>query len=364
VLAVLAARAVAGQQPVRVELVVPPLFTIEERADGSDRVGPDVSVTLFADTALVVDDDPPSLRWISRQGALRRTGRWGRAHGEFVGIRMLGLVGDSAVLWDPALRRLTVVAPDGRALRSIRQASLGDPPAEPVLALPDGRLLLKSVTAIAWRGQAPEARDTAQLFLASINAPDERVFTGRWPDRRYVRAAADGRLLVAPDPLSPQLFTLRAGPRTLLIDGHSGVIQVMHAPGAPSRRQLPLAPRAVTDAEYAAAAADALANVPESPGDGLRRGYAQAFRQASGRVAPAIVHAIGSPTGALWVRPFGAGHYLEVDADGNVVGRLALPSADVLLAADSTTVAIRRADPDGRMRVHVHRLRRAVTTRP
>lgn len=104
-----------------------PLLSIGSEEGGAEYQFDGISgVARLADGSLIVADQTPSLRLFDRGGRFRAVaGRPGSGPGEYRGISLVRrFAAESLLVWDPVLRRATILAPDGHVARALPGPSL------------------------------------------------------------------------------------------------------------------------------------------------------------------------------------------------------------------------------------------------
>jgi hypothetical protein len=159
-----------------------------------------------AEGFVVADGGTGGIDFYDAEGRhVRGTGGKGRGPGEFQHIGWIGtLPGDSLAAWDPLLRRLSVLAPDGRYVRSFAPVELNGFFPSVFGTFADGSLLVS--TGMESAGAFPAARawrDT--MVLLRIGRGGKVADTvGRFPGpSRYAAAAADGAPTTHSVPFGP-----------------------------------------------------------------------------------------------------------------------------------------------------------------
>ncbi len=149
----------------------------------------------FPDGRLVVATEGAELRWYDAAGKkLRSFGRKGGGPGEFQRITFVGILsGDTVVAFDGGARRLTLVGPGGKLVRTV---SLANPARRSIAGLlPRGGFLAGSPTGGGADVQAGLTRDTTR-WLTIGPAGDSVAAVGRFPgsERNIMVTRANGQI--------------------------------------------------------------------------------------------------------------------------------------------------------------------------
>jgi hypothetical protein len=164
-----------------------PLLDIGGSEDPSAQFG-EIAGALLRDSGVVVaDESDRTLRFFDARGALVATsGRKGAGPGEYEEISGVQRARDSLIVWDHKLRRVTLLDPAGRYVRSfvlMRDGTRGFP--SPVGQWNDGRLLFVNTTGVS-SGMpiGPVSDSLSVLRLGADGAGDSLL--GRWRGRETV----------------------------------------------------------------------------------------------------------------------------------------------------------------------------------
>jgi hypothetical protein len=316
-------------------------------ADGEPVLGRAVAGTRFPDgRLLLVDQLGKDLVLFDSSGQLvRRAGRAGDGPGEFQWPSWIGrCVGDSAIVWDTRLDRLTVVAPNGttqRQFRFFKQPAF-------VSCFPGERFALLLPP------------DQMFMFDPQGNAPPMHS--------HLVIATADGDSVLdlglvqigETRPLGVLTHISGGGHRFYLGTGDSAYVDVYDSVGRQTATIEVADPRRpTTQAEYEHAIDARLASMPAGNVDRVREMMLSVPMPA---MLPAYQDLFADPVGAVWVVTSVLGDSITVlrgtTSDGRALGTLTFPDwfstfevgADYILGVAQT--------PDGEQLVRAYRLRR------
>src|SRR5690606_27017571 len=176
--------------------------TVPELVIGDERTLPSVLLVgvtaarrLERDGYLVTTSDDALIRWFDRDGAeQRRAGGSGTGSGEFRDLELPGVKGDTLILWDTRLERITRMTLDGTTigtsqLRVPENAQVPDPTVTGVFG--DGRLLLSGRARALSTMPSALRRDTIPLAIASVDGTFERLIA-RVPGHENVIVTGPG----------------------------------------------------------------------------------------------------------------------------------------------------------------------------
>lgn len=289
---------------------------------------------------------------------LGRIGGPGEGPGEFRGMGGMGLRGDSLWVMDYRLYRITYFAPDGRVLRSVRlPIDLGTDrthsPPRPAGVLPDGRLY-GSPPAWSRAVAAGEIRETPVVVMDTTGAAGDTLFMrpqtvwavqdpsgfGGFGSYR-AQPFADEDLLalspvhpeyvvveraVVPDDPSPAFRVARVG-----FDGDTAFVRSF--PYEP----VPIDPAAPDSLVTAWAASFRESRFPGAPTEAQAAEWARASLYLPAH-RPPVTALVPGRDGTTWLRREAAdpdrAEWLVLDADGEPIGRVELPAAFDLKAAE------------------------------
>ena len=318
-----------------------------------------VAIHRLPDGAVAVGDyqtQTPTIRIYDSQGRLlRKLGRLGEGPGEFRGLSALLQSGDTLIVFDSRLLRLTrylaggtllgtqpvrTDAVNGRVYITGRLASgrwLVTTPHQPNWShgpgiyrdtLRVGTLDPSSTGSVRWAGDFPGA-----TLFAYLPAEKSRWVAG-WAfvsPNTLVRVAAD--TIIVGDTAVPELQYLRSDGRLI-----RGVALPLGAPPDLSRQR-------------AAARDEGLA----LDRTGSNKAYAQALYEAP-RPTPRYRSFIVAADGTLWIRlweedPADPPRYLILSSEGNVRARVSLPPRSEVLSVQGPWIAVVLKDEDDVERV-------------
>lgn len=174
--------------------------------DGPRQLAGVTDAALLSDGSVVVGHhQPPELRYFSVDGAhVRTVGREGEGPGEFRHVSaLLRLPGDTLLVQDRRLDRLSLFGPEGRFLESFRLG--GGRPGDLVGRFGDGTLVTRASGAYARAGPPEEGTRTADVPLVA-HGPDGalRDTLVRMPGPTWrVASMGGGGWYVLPVPFTP-----------------------------------------------------------------------------------------------------------------------------------------------------------------
>jgi hypothetical protein len=299
---------------------------------------------------------------------LWRAGGPGEGPGEFRSLQGLHLLpGDSLAVWDTGPRRVTLLDPSGRLVRTFRP----EPQPGAAMAAPVGRL-----------------SDAEWIYSggASFSASDGAGSSTERAAVRYYRAGPDGSWIDSLATLrSREMFVRRDGGSIAVWgvpfgrEGHTATgagrvawgeseraeWHVRHADGRRWLVRLDAVPELVTDGDWARAVEERVPADADGDPEVRRRAlgtYAEMTRPAAW---PLFDNLEIDPSGHLWVQQYrapwadgGTRVWWVFDPEGAYLGAVVFPGAlDVHQVGDDAVVGV-VTDELGVERVQVHRLRR------
>jgi hypothetical protein len=311
-------------------------------------------VVRLSDGSVAVATGGSEIRWFDEAGVFRRrVGREGDGPGEFRRIRyMRALPGDSLLVFDSNNRRVTVLAPDGRFVRSETIGLDDERPVTVAGALRDGTLLTRTVM------ETPRA--STPLYRVRMGFAVVRDGAAR-PLRTYLGQEAAlhvegsgggiGSVFISVLPFARSAHAT-AGPDHFFIgssdtwqidvwDGEGRLVRVI-------RVAIPIAP--VTEEVRQAHIAGELERrrrAAEERGQPFQEQAArqQLDEQPHAPALPAFGALLATADGGFWASDFtmpGAGPVQErwtiFDADGRLAAVIHLPTAFTPLHVDGTSV--------------------------
>lgn len=299
---------------------------------------------------------------------VRTVGRRGAGPGEFQQIRWLQKGrGDSLLVYDAGLARISVLDPSGAFVRSLRlDLADTDAPASPLGQLADGTWLVRARAGA--RREHPEGevfRDSSELLR--LGADGRRIgAAGRVPDDETVvlnEGSSGGmvfRMETAP-PFGRQTLLRVAGDRWYVAEGATAEIRA-YAPDGRLLRILrpPLSPPRVSAAhvERYRAGYLGMAGTPE----GRREIEARLAKLRFPETMPPYGDLRVDAAGRLWAADFALPdeeriQWTVFDPEGRMLGRVATPRGLLLLEIGRDHVLGLWRDPEtGTEHVRLHRL--------
>ena len=316
-------------------------------ADGEPILSRAIAGTRFADgRLLVVDQLGKDLVLFDSTGQLvQRVGRAGEGPGEFQGPSWIGrCFGDSAIVWDSRLDRMTVVAPNGEVQR---QFSFFKRPAF-ISCFPADRFALLMPP------------DQMFMFDPQGNAPPMHS--------HLVIATADGDSVLdlglvqigETRPLGVLTHISGGGHHFYLGTGDSAYVDVYDSVGRQTATIEVADPRRpTTQAEYEHAIDARLASMPAGNVDRVREMMLSVPMPA---MLPAYQGLFADPVGAVWVVTSVLGDSLTVlrgtASDGRALGTLTFPDWFSTFEVGADYVLGVAQAPDGEQLVREYRLHR------
>lgn len=317
-------------------------------------------------------NDEKVVRWFDEDG--REAGLFGRdgeGPGEFRGISMIGMLGDSLLVWDFRLARATVIAPGGEGSRTFRFSSSDSSTTTRYGfglsgVFSDGRLLLAGQSGTTTGDRSGYRRDTIPLVLATAAGEVRHLITA---------VPGNERVAIATE----QIVTSRERPfgaRTAIaIDGNSVLVSVGDVDevrrysadgGLLAIYRLDRARRTIPASDIAIQG-DRLRGQVEQLPDGLAEAFAAALMDAGlPSVYPAHDRILVDATGAIWLREDIGGERSDredrrwtiLSPDGRWLGSLTTPMRfAVHQVTDDRVIGIQR-DEYGVELFRTHRLNR------
>jgi hypothetical protein len=315
-------------------------------------------------------DDEKAVRWFDRNGREQfHAGGPGNGPGEFRNVTLVGMLGDSLLLWDGQLDRATVLAPDGSVGR-IFQPVFADTAVAYGLVVSgvfgDGRLLLAGRSGAQSSNPSGVRRDTIPLAVANRDGRVEQVIS-RALSHENVIVTGPGFVTMLPRPFGPRTAITPDGNSVLVSDGQHD--QVMRHPldGSPSELYRLDRPRrliALSEVELQRRRlAQQVEQLPETIGQAVADAMAGVGVPT---VYPAHDRILVDATGAIWMREdIGPrrteveGHWWDVLAsDGRWLGRVSTPPRlEVYQVSRNRVIGVWRDENDVE-HLRVHRLSR------
>lgn len=265
--------------------------------------------------------------WFDSTGArLVASGREGDGPGEFRAIsRLFRLPGDTLLVVDGAINRLSVFGPDGRYLRSSRLDSEGG--GQPIVLLPDRTLLARPGFSFNSSTPGGIARDT--LALTRFDLDGGRIGeVGPVPMGENWVFSIGGSSGAGPHPFGKQTLLAPAESGFWLATGDRPEVD-LRAPDGVLRRIVRWADRPQPLTEAMASSFEAMAlDDPEN------REMIEAYLEGMTypETLPTASELMSDAGGHLWLRPFAlpseeeaAPRFMVFDADGRLLGEVAFP---------------------------------------
>ena len=285
------------------------------------------------------------LRFFAADGTWVRTvGRQGGGPGEY---REIGLVrrlrGDSLLVWDEGLRRVTVLAPDGSFVRDALVSLGSGTPVDVVTALEDGRLVTARRLNFP-QGSMNYLRDTLSFALEIAEPGTTSVPVARLGGREWqVRSSGSGGIGIMLLPFSRNAFAAAGAGRFYMAESDRYEIRAYNPEGSITQiLRLATAPPPVTEPLL-----DSLADYwhMEAEAEAATRGYTlpgrtpEQYREETRHLAwvptlPAFSALIVDDAGNLWVRDYDrpwlsntvSSRWAVFAPDGSLRARVTMPS--------------------------------------
>lgn len=351
--------------------------TIPEVVIGDERTLP--SVLLVGITAarrldrggyLVTTADDALIRWFDRNGAeQRRAGGSGTGPGEFRDIELPGINGDTLILWDTRLERITRVTLDGNPVGTTRlsvpaDAQLPDPTVTGVFG--DGRLLLSGRSRALSTMPSALRRDTIPLAIAGGDGTFERLIA-RVPGHENVIVTGPGFVTMLPRPFGARTLVATDDNSLLVSVGDVDAVTRYGTDGTVlAEYRLDRPRRLISQAEIEQQRRRLAAQVEQLPPP-IDQAVADAMAGvAVPRVYPAHDRLLVDATGAIWLREdVGPGRvnvenhrWTVLDRDGNWLGMVTTPRrTEIHQVTRDRIIGVWRDENDVE-HVRVHRLSR------
>ena len=315
-------------------------------------------------------DEDKSVRWFDRDGKeVQRAGALGDAEGQFRSVTLVGMLGDSLVLWDGQIDRATVMAPDGAVVRAFRPA-FGDTGVAYGMAVSgafsDGQLLLTGRSGAQSAMGSGLRRDTIPLAAADRNGRLQLV-VAQVLSHENVIVTGPGYVTMLPRPFGPRTAVTPDGTSLLVSDGQHDQVIRYALDGSPAQVYRLDRPRrliALTEVEHQRRRLAAqVEQLPEPIGQAVSDAMASVGVPT---VYPAHDRMLVDGTGAIWMREdIGPrrteieGHHWDVIArDGRWLGQVTTPARfEVYQVTRDRVVGVWRDENDVE-HIRVHRLSR------
>jgi hypothetical protein len=282
------------------------LFRVgESPSDTTDQLhAVTAALWLGRDRRLLVADLRSRLRLYDEIGRfVRAIGSEGRGPGEFVQIDWIAPYrGDSVVVYDGALRRMTILDGSGRFSRTLEL----QPPVEGIRGPPkpagvfsDGSFLIR------WtRPPSPQEGLVIHREQLAVHMPGGefvRTIADMAGQHIYFSRGSAGGLVFTTPPFAPQPTYVSTGDNVYLAPAETPEVTILNAAGATHGLVRMLQePRDITEADIRAHFDRTLSDVPNP----LRARMEQAQRpMLEGRRMPALVRFAADPNGRLWILP-------------------------------------------------------------
>ncbi len=277
------------------------------------------------------------VRWFDRRGSLlREAGGDGTGPGRFRDIELAGTIGDTLVLWDGSLERITVMAGDGSVARVVSleiPASTGVTDAAATGVFRDGRLLVAGRSRTLSTMPSALRRDT--IPLASVDADGRFVqLIAEVPGHENVVVTGPGFVTMLPRPFGARTLVATDDTTLLVTVGDVDAVTRYAADGSViASYRLDRPRRLISQVEIERQRQRLEVQVEQLP-EPVDQAVADAMAGvAVPRVYPAHDRMIVDATGAIWLREdIGPGRgqqehrrWTVLDADGRWLGYVVTP---------------------------------------
>lgn len=310
------------------------LFTIRDPA--GDLLAATGVVPFAGNRVAIAGATPGSVSVFSTANGrlVGRAGRVGSGPGEFRSAEAIGVSGDSVVVWDRSLRRISMVTAMATVARGFpleldRESASLAYDIQPVGMLDAHRMLLAGRQGVGLGAAAGIRRDSVS-YLALQRGSQHATVLGRFggPEMATLRVAG-GLLAVVDRPLGTPLLVTPFGAGILVNSDGAAVLRPLPGGGAPWRLDVPRhSPTAASVNRARRAAVDGAGDMPQEL---VAEISAAVDKVAAPTVMPAIDRLLTDGTHA-WVREAYPEHrgatmqrWHRLDASGTVSGALDLP---------------------------------------
>lgn len=294
-----------------------PIVTVGASPDGSDALHRVTAIVPLSDGRFVVGHvSPMELVWFDSAGAVQlRAGREGAGPGEFEDIsRVFLLDGDSVVVADRRLNRLSIFGPDGTFVRAARLAGGRGENERPLVLLSDRTLLTRGPTR---RGPAGSSsvilRDTLHLGRYDLDGHLEGE-VGPFPMSEAGQFTVHGMPFIGFSVFGKTTHLAAVGEGFWIGTGDRPELE-LRAPDGTLLRIVRWAdaPEPVTDSVIGVWEAAATARTESPENDPFLEGMRETASLSA--TIPTLAGLLVDETGNLWVEPF---RLSNVQASGRV----------------------------------------------
>jgi hypothetical protein len=327
------------------------------------RIG---AVTRLPDGRIAVPNGGTNeIRIFDRRGAyLNTVGRSGAGPGEFRSLSLLGVSGDTLLVFDATGARITLYLADGTLAGTIPVTARSPERLGVVGRLRNGRWAVRTTSTPGISGPQRIFRDTARIGTIDPDGSGEVAWLGEFPGATlfvYNPSGAPIGTAVGLVPLAPAAVGVVAGDEILIGDTGGNVI------GAFSDRQatvlrlitLPLDSIPLTDARIASSRSAAIRRNPSA----AARPYLTALhsRATMGTRLPGFTRILPAPDASVWVERGGADSpdpvtWMIVDSSGKPVATLQSPAGFRITEVGPSYVLGVHTGPDGVETVRMYQL--------
>jgi hypothetical protein len=284
----------------------------------------------------------------SRGRYVRSLGKAGTGPGEFRATDHVSLFGDTILVADVGLNRVTVFVEDS-AVRVIDLTKRVNRSVN-IVGRVGSTLIAHTNAIISGRGLGL-ANDSMDVYRFDIATEDVGRRVGRVFCCQIFTIPATGATTGStgyPAPISAQGFVAAGIDGWWYGSGNSPDIKFTTSSGRTTTTRLPLAEAAVSREDRADYEEGWLLSVPESDRPRLRTALSQ---MDFPKRRPFVTALVRSETGGVWAKTYTRRNerslWFVVDRTGKLLGQVYLPVAADLLWTDNSTVLVKQRDQDG-----------------
>jgi hypothetical protein len=325
------------------------------------------AVRLSDGRVAVLNSGSQEVRYYDADGRhVRTTGRQGGGPGEFQGAFTLLRSGDSVVVFDTPMRRITVLSPDGSLARTLTLGSPSDGQfPRPVRMLPNGELLATNEEFLGGTPETGVRRNPIEVLAYDAQGSKGASYGNHAGSEMFMMVDGDAIFFTTP-PFARATTVLADDARLVIASNDSYELRIYALGGADAggpvltrivRRQHQHLP--VTQADIAEAVRQRMDGITSEAG------RQNIERQHAAIPHPATMAAFGlvrlGTDGTLWVgsarRPSdGVPRWTVFDQEGRMIGELTVPERFGILEAGEDYVLGRWRDELDVEYVQVYRL--------
>jgi hypothetical protein len=362
--ALLAAPSVGAQAPEQWMLAPRPTVVIGDPGRSDELLARVVGLAL-APTGEVILWEPNSagVRIFSRDGATSRVlARSGAGPGEVRDARWIGLAGDTIIIVDGTLRRITRMTADGRVLSTVNYRPAGAVPGSRAVGrLSDGTLVWRGVDP-AFDGTVEGARrDTVAVAVSRGDGAGMQVVTRVPGTSTFTAHMPGGGAYIGPLPFGAQELVVAGQRHIWVVDNASPTVRAISTTGDTIHSwRAPLTPQPLAPATIAAARNRELEQISSEP---IRRLVQQRFAAAPS-TPPLLSGLSAAPSGDLWLTEYSADpsrpvRVLVITESGSHRASLTIPPGFRIAAVTEYAVMGVHRDADEVETVRIYSFHRA-----